>query len=380
MKLKLFTFLCALLCVQFSMAQEPVEIVTESEETTTHTGTYAKRDDRTGYLFFQGLVGPNLSLNEDLRFGQFKHAVKWGTDVSFGKELSPFWWISLNVAYNKNVGMAHYSVTPRVYNTFNSMEIYATGAYSLTNGFLGFRPNRKGNLYAYLGLGFGYTFGLECRNIYYAPKDNNFALGFRMGLSYLRFLSKKVAFVGDLGIAGLGDSFNGRKAGVPLDIHTNLQVGVRLYMGHQGAPKWESKTIVKTVDRMVYQTDTLRVVDHTEVVTPAKVYPIFFTINSIEIRDSEEAKIKEMSEYMKQNPEKVVFILGYADRNTGNERINYYLGKNRSRVVSESLTQHYGIDPARIVTIIEEGDKVQPYKLNYENNRVAICIVTDFKE
>jgi hypothetical protein len=76
----------------------------------------------------------------------------------------------------------------------------------------------------------------------------------------------------------------------------------------------------------------------------------------------------------------VVFILGYADRNTGNERINYYLGKNRSRVVSESLSQHYGIDPARIVTIIEEGDKVQPYKLNYENNRVAICIVTDFKE
>ena len=80
---------------------------------------------------------------------------------------------------------------------------------------------------------------------------------------------------------------------------------------------------------------------------------------------------------MKAHPEKVVFVFGYADKNTGTTQRNAWLAKNRARVICEQLTGTYGIDSSRIISY-DQGDKVQPYtEEEFEKNRATICVITD---
>ena len=71
-------------------------------------------------------------------------------------------------------------------------------------------------------------------------------------------------------------------------------------------------------------------------------------------------------------PEAKVVVSGYADKGTGNERINARLAAQRADVVVNTLKKDYGIADNRI-TYDSYGDKVQPFEEN-DLNRVSICI------
>jgi outer membrane protein OmpA-like peptidoglycan-associated protein len=75
---------------------------------------------------------------------------------------------------------------------------------------------------------------------------------------------------------------------------------------------------------------------------------------------------------MKANPSVKVEVTGYADRGTGNARINKSLSERRAQIVSNELTKKYGISASRII-VDSKGDTVQPFAKN-EENRVTICI------
>ena len=79
----------------------------------------------------------------------------------------------------------------------------------------------------------------------------------------------------------------------------------------------------------------------------------------------------KMGDAMIKSGNAKVVITGYADKKTGNARINDRLSKQRSAAVSEAL-QAKGIAASRIVTDAK-GDTVQPFSVN-EENRVSICI------
>ena len=103
----------------------------------------------------------------------------------------------------------------------------------------------------------------------------------------------------------------------------------------------------------------------------AEAQNIFFNINKSVIRADQESKVDELVAYLNKYPNAKVVITGYADKKTGNARINDRLSKQRSAAVSEAL-QAKGIAASRIVTDAK-GDTVQPFSVN-EENRVSICI------
>ena len=74
---------------------------------------------------------------------------------------------------------------------------------------------------------------------------------------------------------------------------------------------------------------------------------------------------------MNKYPNAKINITGYADKKTGNARINDRLSKQRSEAVAKAL-QEKGIAADRI-SISAKGDTVQPFSVN-EENRVSICI------
>ena len=76
--------------------------------------------------------------------------------------------------------------------------------------------------------------------------------------------------------------------------------------------------------------------------------------------------------YRNKYPEAKVVVSGYADKGTGNERINARLAAQRADVVVNTLKKDYGIAENRI-TYDSYGDKVQPFEEN-DLNRVSICI------
>ena len=99
---------------------------------------------------------------------------------------------------------------------------------------------------------------------------------------------------------------------------------------------------------------------------------VFFTINSYTISDNEMRKVEEIAEYLKKYPEAKVVVSGYADKGTGNARINARLAAQRADIVVKTLKEQFGIDESRI-TYDSYGDKVQPFEEN-DLNRVSICI------
>ena len=99
---------------------------------------------------------------------------------------------------------------------------------------------------------------------------------------------------------------------------------------------------------------------------------VFFLIRGSDISTTEQPKVDEVVAYLKKYPEAKVSVTGYADRGTGNPRINMKYSEARAKVVADYLKAQ-GIDASRI-TVAAKGDTEQPYPDNQPLNRASICI------
>jgi len=168
----------------------------------------------------------------------------------------------------------------------------------------------------------------------------------------------------------LSDKFNYKKAGNP-DSYFNALLGIKYHFGPTyttkfiPAPEPQIEYVEKVVEKIV------------EVPAPAPVIEplrrdIFFLINKYNIRESEEQKVKDVVDYMRQNQTAKVQVTGYADAGTGNDKINDRLAAKRADAVVKMLTNKYGI-PADRISYDSKGSRVQPFADN-DSNRVTICI------
>ena len=168
----------------------------------------------------------------------------------------------------------------------------------------------------------------------------------------------------------LGDKFNYKKAGNP-DSYFNLLAGVKIALG----PTYSTKFIPAPEPQIEYVEKIVEKVVEAPCPEPV-IEPIrrdvFFVINKSVIRDSEEQKVKDIVDYMRQNQTAKVMVTGYADAGTGNDRINDRLAAQRADAVVKMLTQKYGI-PADRISYDSKGARVQPFADN-DSNRVSICI------
>ena len=172
----------------------------------------------------------------------------------------------------------------------------------------------------------------------------------------------------------ISDKYNSKKADNP-DWYFNALAGVRINLGKSYTKK--AKPVEEPAPAPAPKQEYVAPKPEPK---PAPVEKkveeirrdIFFTINSYKIAPAEDAKIREVVDYLGKNPEAKVVVTGYADKGTGNERINDRIAAKRAAAVVWMLEKCYGISAERI-TEESKGARVQPFAEN-NMNRVSIMI------
>ena len=96
---------------------------------------------------------------------------------------------------------------------------------------------------------------------------------------------------------------------------------------------------------------------------------IFYPLRATVPADADQGKLQRVAQYLKNHPQATIEVVGYADRGTGNARVNARYAEKRAAAVKDALVR-LGADASRI-TVASKGDTVQPFADN-DRNRVSI--------
>ena len=335
------------------------------------------------YLDLQG--GAQYTLGE----AKFKDLISPNVQIGLGYQFSPVIGLRLqaNAWQSKGGWCAHRTaIGASVFTADYKYKYVAPGldlSFNLSNLICGWNPKRVFNLSAFLGAGANIAWdngevndiaavvkNLDAYNLEYlwdGTKVNVFGRG---GVQLSFRLSDAVNFMIEGNANILGDKYNSKKAENP-DWYFNALAGLRINLGKTynviekpvAAPEPEP-TYVEPAP------------EPAPVVVETKVEPIrrdvFFIINKFNIEESEASKIKDIAEYLKENPKAKVQVTGYADAGTGNDQINDRLAQQRADIVVKALIEQYEIAADRI-SYDSKGSRVQPFEEN-DKNRVTIMI------
>ncbi len=257
--------------------------------------------------------------------------------------------------------------------------------FNLSNLFCGWNPNRVFNVTAFVGGGANIAWGNdEVNDIAKTLKSlNDYNLEYlwdgtkvrpfgRAGLELEFKVSKAVSIMVEGNANITTDKYNSKKADNP-DWYFNALAGLRINLGKSYTKTEPVKEVPAPRPVQEYVKPEPKPEPKVEEKKVEEIRrDVFFVINSNKITDTEDAKIKEVVDYLNKYPEAKVVVTGYADAGTGNNTINDRIAAKRAAAVVKSLKEKYGISADRI-TEDSKGARVQPFSEN-DKNRVSIMI------
>jgi outer membrane protein OmpA-like peptidoglycan-associated protein len=345
------------------------------------------------HWFVQAQMGGQYTLGE-VSFGDL---LSGNAQVAAGYKFSPVWALRLAIGGWQSKGGSDLSfMTTENLGVetwkYNYVAPTLDVTCNLTNWILGYNPKRiaDAGILAGVGANIGWNnkeaAALQQRVQPGATPDKAYYMTLLWGGTKARVVGKFGAFVDfhlsrrvDLGIElnanMLSDSYNSKSAD-NCDWYFNALAGIKVNIGKVSkqvpadnntviVEKIVEKPVEKVVEKIVYK----------EPEAPKREplrRDIFFRIRGSKISQSEMLKVQDIAEYLKKYPEAKVSITGYADKGTGNPKINVGYARKRAQSVADTLINKFGIASSRI-TVDSKGDTVQPYEQN-DLNRVSICI------
>ncbi|MBO4464795.1 MAG: OmpA family protein [Prevotella sp.] len=215
--------------------------------------------------------------------------------------------------------------------------------------------------------------GIAPQRIPLAWEDNRLSHNLRAGLRFETNQSKPLGFSLEVNANSLDDRFNS-KINDADDWQFTAMVGLNFRFGYKGKKHipvtrqieetiWEDVPVVKKVKKqepyMVEKPVTL----HKEV---------FYDIR---VSDNVDPSViqAEVAKFMKENPDSKVTIVGYADKGTGNARLNKMYAERRAETFKKDLIEKHGVN-ADMLVVDSKGDTVQPFPDNNDKNR---CVIID---
>ena len=356
--------------------------------------------DHNPYWYIQLQGGAQYTLGEI----DFSDLISPNVQVALGRQFSPVFGARLAVnAWQSKAGIEAAG------NTYKWKWMYVAPGidltFNLSNLFCGFNPNRIFNFSVFGGLGANIGWDNKINDIKAAAAAlyplTTTATGSSENTQYA-WDGTKVRVFGRAGVAAdfkvsdavslglevnantLSDRYNSKKAG-NWDWYFNALAGVKINLGKTystrtiEAPKVPEKVIERVIERVV-EKPAPQVVEPTRAVAEKKEVEetkfrrdiFYLKAGKTWIDKSEYHKVKEVADYMKEHPNCTVEVTGYADRGTGNPKINNNLSQRRAQAVANMLIRNYGIKKNRI-KVDYKGDTIQPFAKEIEN-RVAIAI------
>ncbi len=383
MKILKTFFIAALAAVCLNTTAQTKKVVDRVDQRTVQEFDHQDKTEhfkKHAFITLQG--GAQYTLGE----AKFKKLISPNVQLGLGYQFNPWFAARLQAnGWQSKGGWNAYrdSRGSNPYTNDYKWNYVAPGLdlmFDLTNAFGGWNPNRFLSVVLFVGGGANIAWKndeandiakqikfLDDYNLQYVWDGTKVRPFGRGGLQLGFRLSDAVSLLLEGNANILSDKYNSKNADNP-DWYFNALAGLRINLGKTRSV--ETKDVYRDV--VVYDTIYKYI---QEPVVPKKEQirrDVFFTINSTVITDAEMQKVKEIAEYLNKYPEAKVVVSGYADKGTGNERINARLAAQRADVVVNTLKKDYGIDEGRI-TYDSYGDKVQPFEEN-DLNRVSICI------
>ena len=337
------------------------------------------------FLDLQG--GAQYTLGE----AKFGDLISPNVQLGLGYQFSPVFGMRLQAnGWQSKGGWAGFRANPgeTPYNATYKFKYVAPGVdfmFNLSNLFCGWNPNRVLNVTAFLGGGANIAWDNDEVNELATTIKNTSAYNLeylwdgtkvrpygRAGLELAFKVSKSVSLMIEGNANVISDKYNSKKAGNP-DWYFNALAGLRINLG-KSATKKEKPVEPEPAPAPVQKVEE-------PAPAPAPVVEkkveeirrdIFFTINSNKISEKENKKILEVIDFLVKYPEAKVVVTGYADKGTGNDRVNDRIAAKRAAAVVWMLEKRYGI-PAERITEESKGARVQPFAEN-DMNRVSIMI------
>jgi outer membrane protein OmpA-like peptidoglycan-associated protein len=356
--------------------------------------------DHNPYWYVQLQGGAQYTLGEI----DFSDLISPNVQVALGRQFSPVFGARLAVnAWQSKAGIESAA------NTYKWKWMYVAPGidltFNLSNLFCGFNPNRIFNFSVFGGLGanIGWDNKIDdikaaaaalypltttatgtSENTQYAWDGTKVRVFGRAGVAADFKVSDAVTLGLEVNANTLSDRYNSKKAG-NWDWYFNALAGVKINLGKTystrtiEAPKVPEKVVERVIERVV-EKPAPQVVEPTRAVAEKKEVEdtkfrrdiFYLKAGKTWIDKSEYKKVKEVADYMKEHPNCTVEITGYADRGTGNPKINNNLSQRRAQAVANMLMRNYGIKKNRI-KVDYKGDTIQPFAKEIEN-RVAIAI------
>ena len=338
----------------------------------------------------------------------FKDLISPAGAVSLGYQFNPTLGLRFNVAGYQGKGAV---VAPLEVYKFN----YVQGAFDLTLNLaqlLGYKHDRVFNPYIFVGGGAAYGFKNGANNVTKTNPKEYFALLWdksmitpvgRLGIGADFRLSDAVALTLELNDNILSDKFNSKKVGHP-DFQFNALAGLKVNFGKTTRPsakylaelaaaeaaaaaekaRLEAEKAAKlaaekaaaekaAAEKALADKLAAEKAAAEKLAAEMRQVNTFFTINSYVISDEEAAKLVRYIDWLKANPDVNIAIAGHADKGTGTKRINQKLSEQRAAAVKAFLTER-GIAESRIVSVVANGDRIQPFEEN-DLNRVVISTI-----
>jgi len=364
------------------------------------------------HWYVQAQIGGQYTLGEvdfsDLLSGNFQGAVGYNFTPAFGLRLAVDAWQSKGGTDLNYLTMGGQSIGVKTWS-YNFIAPTLDMTLDVTNWIYGYKADRICNfgLLAGIGANFGWNNGdaLSVKNMILASDQGTFQdPAHQMSLlwsgtktrlvgkfgAYLDFkVSRRVALGLEVNCNATSDHYNSKKAG-NADWYFNALAGVKVRLGKVSKTKLLTNTgngtnsfgtnAVQITDTPTAGKDSVQVKNPTptpdptpdpEVREPLR-RDIFFQIRDSRISQIEMLKVEDVANYLKKYPDAKVTVTGYADKRTGNTKLNIGYAQKRAQSVADTLTARFGIQSSRI-TVDSKGDMVQPYEQN-NLNRVTICI------
>ena len=337
------------------------------------------------FLDLQG--GAQYTLGE----AKFGDLISPNVQLGLGYQFSPLFGMRLQAnGWQSKGGWAGFRANPgeTPYNATYKFKYVAPGVdfmFNLSNLFCGWNPNRVLNVTAFLGGGANIAWDNDEVNELATTIKNTSAYNLeylwdgtkvrpygRAGIELAFKVSKSVSLMLEGNANVISDKYNSKKADNP-DWYFNALAGLRINLG-KSATKKEKPVEPEPAPAPVQKVEE-------PAPAPAPVVEkkveeirrdIFFTINSNKISAKENQKILEVIDFLVKYPEAKVVVTGYADKGTGNDRVNDRIAAKRAAAVVWMLEKRYGI-PAERITEESKGARVQPFAEN-DKNRVSIMI------
>ena len=337
------------------------------------------------FLDLQG--GAQYTLGE----AKFGDLISPNVQLGLGYQFSPVFGMRLQAnGWQSKGGWAGFRANPgeTPYNATYKFKYVAPGVdfmFNLSNLFCSWNPNRVLNVTAFLGGGANIAWdndevnelattikNTSTYNLEYLWDGTKVRPYGRAGIELAFKVSKSVSLMIEGNANVISDKYNSKKADNP-DWYFNALAGLRINLG-KSATKKEKPVEPEPAPAPVQKVEE-------PAPAPAPVVEkkveeirrdIFFTINSNKISAKENQKILEVIDFLVKYPEAKVVVTGYADKGTGNDRVNDRIAAKRAAAVVWMLEKRYGI-PAERITEESKGARVQPFAEN-DMNRVSIMI------